>query len=672
MTRTITIEDIETHWFEMPDGTRLAARVWLPEGARDAPVPAILEYIPYRRRDRTRLRDESMHPRFATAGYASIRVDMRGSGDSDGVMLDEYSHQEIQDGHDLVQAIAAQDWCDGSVAMFGKSWGAFTTFQVAAKQPPALKCIMPVMGTDDRWLEDIHFYGGVLSGDNFWWGSVMQLYNAMPPDPEIVGINNWLDIWQDRLDAVHFWPAHWLEHQTRDDNWRRGSISENYDAIQIPVYYVGGWADLYRDTPFRIAQNLKAPVKVIMGPWAHLYPHDAIPGPRIDFVAEATRFFDHHLKQIDTGIMDEPALRFWQNDYAPPTGHHHIRQGMWIQEPCWPSPNVFEKQLWLNAGDLSETPARVPEAMSICSPQTFGAAGGEMIGMGMPGDHPTDCRIDAGGALLFRTAPSVSHADILGQAWLKLTVSADAPQAFAVALLVDEAPDGAQNLITRGFVNLMHRDGGDAAPKPVIPGQEMTVTVPFHAINYRLPKGHRLMVQIASAYWPLLWPAPLPVTLTLTAGISCLTLPLRTALNGTPRVIPEVPMPADTSSEIQPGGYVREKQLDLATGVLTERLLMDNGYFGAAGNLKLDTGTTISDSSERIYQIHPCDPLSARATMSQETRFERETWEVRVKTWSEQTATKTDFHLKAWVECWNGDDLFRRLEWDHQIPRRGM
>jgi len=233
------IEVIETVWIPLPDGTKLAARLWLPEGAKNAPVPCILEYIPYRRRDRTRMRDESMHPQFAAAGYASIRVDIRGYGDSDGVAEDEYSHQEIQDGHDLIQWIADQDWCDGNVGMFGKSWGAYNAFQVAATRPPALKAIAPVMGTDDRWREDIHFYGGCLANDNFWWGSIMQLYNAMPPDPQIVGADRWLDMWRERLEGAAFWPAMWLEHQTSRENLKMiaDSLSRDVDEFfnRVPL-----------------------------------------------------------------------------------------------------------------------------------------------------------------------------------------------------------------------------------------------------------------------------------------------------------------------------------------------------------------------------------------------------------------------------------------------------
>ena len=257
----------------------------------------------------------------------------------------------MQDGHDVIGWIADQDWCDGNVGMFGKSWGAYNAFQVAATKPPALKAIIPVMGTDDRWREDIHFYGGCLANDNFWWGSIMQLYNAMPPDPQIVG-ERWLDMWRERLEGMRFWPAMWLEHQTHDQMWRRGSICENYDDVEVPVYFFGGWADLFRDTPFRIAEHLKGPVKVMMGPWAHLYPHEGVPGPKADFVDEAIRFWDHWLKGIDTGLMDEPPLRFFLQESVAPAGKHAHRDGRWVEEAAWPSAAVSDRILWLNAGAL--------------------------------------------------------------------------------------------------------------------------------------------------------------------------------------------------------------------------------------------------------------------------------------------------------------------------------
>jgi hypothetical protein len=659
----------------MPDGARLAARLWLPEGAEDAPLPALLEYIPYRRRDGTRLRDEGMHPYLAANGYACLRVDIRGSGDSDGVMLDEYSDREMRDGADVVQWIADQPWCDGNVGMFGKSWGAFTSFQVASLRPSALKAILPVMGTDDRWLEDIHFAGGVLSCDNFWWGSIMQLFNAAPPDPETAGEDRWREVWKTRLDAMTYWPAQWLEHQPRDETWWRGSICTNYDDVQIPVFFVGGWADHYRDTPFRISEHLKGPVKVLMGPWAHLFPHEATPRPRVDFIAEATRFWDRWLKGKESGIDDEPPLRFWMQDAVRPAGLHAERPGRWVEEPSWPSPNVTDRTLWLNHHTLGDAPRQEDEAMSISSPQTFGQAGGDMFSFALEGDTPADCRMDAGGALLFRSEPLQEATDILGQPSVTLEVVADRPQAFVVALLVDEAPDGAQTLITRGFCNLMLRNS-ETTPEPVVQGEVMNVTLSMRAMAYNVPAGHRVMVQIASAYWPLLWPAPQPVTLTLAPGRSALALPVRTAPQGeaTPRPLPEpstshLPQP---EAQLREGAFERSLTVDQTTGAHVARVFSDGGVFGPVGKRRLDTGTARSEVSDRIYSITPDDPLSAKASMTQESEFERGDWHVRISTWAEQTATESDFHVRAGIRCWDGDELFHEAEWNHVIPRNGM
>ncbi|SPH23755.1 Cocaine esterase [Defluviimonas aquaemixtae] len=668
------IRSIETAWIPMPDGARLAARMWMPEEAARTPLPAILEYIPYRRRDRTRMRDESMHPRLAEAGYVSIRVDMRGAGDSDGLMADEYSEQEIQDGADVIAWIAAQEWCDGKVGMFGKSWGAYTSFQVAAKRPPALKAIAPVMGTDDRWLEDIHFYGGVLANDNFWWGSIMQLLNALPPDPQIVGADKWREKWKERLDAMTFWPALWLQHQTHDHMWRRGSISENYDDVAIPVYFFGGWADLFRDTPFRIAEHLKGPVKVLMGPWAHLYPHEGIPGPKADFLDEMIRWWNLWLKGEDTGLVDEPLLRFWMQEGVAPAGYHSERPGRWVEEAAWPSPNVSERGLWLNAAGLGDEADTNGEPMRIASSTDYGKAGGDMCSFAIPGDMPVDLRHDAGGALLFRSPPLDEATDILGQPSVDLVVSADRPQGFVAVTLADEAPDGAQTLITRGFANFAHRNG-DERPSPVIPGEEMRISVPLHGIAQRVAAGHRLVLHVASTYWPILWPSPEIVTLTLKPGHSRLNLPVRHATPDAPdpRALPEpAPRAKRKATQLREGKLERDWRMDLKTGTLVHRVFIDGGVFGPVGDVRLDeTGTVIGDVSERIYEIGP-DPLSARAIMKQSGFFRRDDWNPRFETWSEMTATKTHFVLKASVTCRDGEEEFHHVDWHHEIPRNGM
>src|SRR5215469_6995810 len=245
------VADIENVWITMLDGCRLAARLWLPEGAEQKPVPAILEYIPYRKRDFMRRRDESMHPWFAGHGYAAVRVDMRGSGESDGILHDEYLQQEQDDALEVIAWIARQQWCSGAVGMMGKSWGAYNSLQVAARRPPALKAIVAVMGTDDRFAECIHFSGGCLLNDSFWWGTIMQIFNARPPDPAIVG-ERWREMWLERLKAERFWPEIWLQHQALDGYWKHGSVAFDYGAVSCPAWIWGGWAALFRDSPFRL------------------------------------------------------------------------------------------------------------------------------------------------------------------------------------------------------------------------------------------------------------------------------------------------------------------------------------------------------------------------------------------------------------------------------------
>jgi len=151
---------VENDWIPLSDGTRLAAKLWLPEDAEEDPVPAILEYLPYRKRDATAHRDSIRHPYVAGHGYAIARVDIRGTGDSDGIILDEYLPQEQEDAVEVLAWLAAQPWCTGSLGMFGISWGGFNGLQVAARRPPGLKAIITVGSTDDRYADDVHYNGG--------------------------------------------------------------------------------------------------------------------------------------------------------------------------------------------------------------------------------------------------------------------------------------------------------------------------------------------------------------------------------------------------------------------------------------------------------------------------------------------------------------------------------
>ncbi|MCP4048236.1 MAG: CocE/NonD family hydrolase, partial [Gammaproteobacteria bacterium] len=306
----LTIIEIEFERIPLSDGVHLACRYWLPEDATRNPVPAILEYIPYCTRDGTAARDEAMHPYFAGHGYAAVRVDIRGSGESEGVLLDEYLELEQDDALEVIAWIAKQPWCDGNVGMMGKSWGGFNGLQLAARHPPALKCIISVFSTDDRYADDVHYVGGCLTTQNPEWAFVMFPAMARPPDPALVG-ECWRDMWQQRLDAMEPWLIPWLEHQHRDAYWKHGSVCENFSDIDVPVYAIGGWADPYSNAIPRLIAGLEAPCKGLIGPWGHQYMHQAVPGPKMGFMDEALLWWDHWLKGEDTGLMDEPGYRVW-------------------------------------------------------------------------------------------------------------------------------------------------------------------------------------------------------------------------------------------------------------------------------------------------------------------------------------------------------------------------
>ena len=516
----------ENIWITMRDGTRLAARMWLPEDAAVNPVPAVLEYIPYRKRDMTRHRDSMMHPYVAGHGYACLRVDIRGSGDSEGVLTDEYTAIELQDGCDILEWIAAQPWCSGKVGMIGISWGGFNGLQIAGLQPPALAAVISLSSTDDRYADDIHHMGGCLLGDNLSWASVMFSYNSLPPDPDIVG-DRWRDMWHERLEGSGLWLEKWLRHQRRDTYWRHGSIREDYAAVKCPVMAVSGWADGYSNAVFRLMENLHVPRMGLIGPWSHKYPHIGEPGPAIGFVQEAVRWWDHWLKGIDRGLDREPMLRVWMQDSVPPKTSYPHRPGRWVAEPSWPSPNVTTRRLPL--GYRRILPAGTPGEdidLRIRSPLTLGLFAGKWCSYAGGPDLAHDQREEDGGALVFDSAPLGEPLEILGAPEIELELSADQPSGMVAVRLSDIAEDDKITRVTYGMLNLTHRNSREH-PEHLVPGTRYRIRVPLNGVAHSFPKGHRLRIAVSTSYWPLSWLPPAPVTLMIHLAGSCLELPVR-------------------------------------------------------------------------------------------------------------------------------------------------
>jgi putative CocE/NonD family hydrolase len=657
------VRDIEHVWIPMPDGTRLAARIWLPEDAEDHPVPAILEYIPYRKRDGVRLRDETMHPYFAGHGYACVRVDLRGSGDSEGVLTDEYLPQELEDGVEILRWIASQPWCSGKVGMIGISWGGFNGLQISALQPPELSAVISVCATDDRYADDVHYMGGCLLGDNLSWASTMFAYNSLPPDPVIVG-DQWRETWLQRLTASGLWLDTWLNHQHRDDYWRHGSICEDYAKVHVPVMAVSGWADGYSNAIFRLLEGLSGPRLGLIGPWSHKYPHLGVPGPAIGFLQECLRWWDHWLKDQETGIMHEPMLRAWMLDSMPPTTFYHQRFGRWVGEAAWPSPNIIPTALSLAQDQLLPNAEPVPDqALSVQSPLSVGLFAGKWCSYAATPDLPHDQREEDGGALLFTSPPLDEPVEILGAPVLELGVEANQPVAMIAARLSDVQPDDKATRVTYGLLNLTHRDG-HADPVPLEPGQLYRVRVKLNDIAQTFPRGHRLRVSISTSYFPLAWPPPEPVRLTIHTGGSRLLLPVRKHRDENIRFDEAEGTSPGPQDRLRADRHTWRVIRDLATDTSTLAVVAD------AGTIRLpDIDMTVQRSAEEWYSYQGDDFTSPRGETLWKRGLRRGGWSIRTVTRTLLRCSPTEFHLTAELDAWEGETRVYSQNWDRRIKR---
>jgi putative CocE/NonD family hydrolase len=652
----------------LASGLRLAARLWRPEDAERHPVPAILEFLPYRRNDGTALRDATMHPYLAAHGYVCLRVDMRGSGDSDGVLLDEYLESEQDDAVEVIAWMARQPWCDGTVGMWGISWGGFNALQVAARRPAALRAVISLCSTDDRYADDVHYRGGcVLAADALPWASVMLAANAEPPDPRFVGAR-WRELWRSRLEGSPPFIEPWLTHQTRDAYWRHGSVCEDFARIEVPVYAVGGWEDGYTNAVPRLLAGLPGPRKGLIGPWAHAYPHFATPGPRIGFLQESLRFWDHWMKGLPTGVMDEPVLRAFLQEPRPLDPQCLEVPGRWVAEPVWPPKDrPAGAPLFLTGeGRLSISPAPA-RAVDVATVLHHGGECGAWCSYGTPGEAPGDQRTDDARALCFEGDPVAERVEILGFPELALRVSADRPVAQIVARLCDVAPDGTSRLVSRGMLNLTHRDG-HVDPRPLEPGRAVDVTLRLDAAGWSMPAGHCFRLAVAPSYWPTIWPAPERVTLTLHTGVSCcLRLPLRSPRpedSALPPFAPAEGTPRDAGEFLRPASHHRRLVLDQTRRRQVLETDADGGRI-----LWTALGLETERTGREAHAIVEGDPLSAEVRCHRRFELARPDWRVRGETESAMTCDAERFFVTTVVRAWEGDALVHERERHFEIER---
>jgi putative CocE/NonD family hydrolase len=668
-TGTNNFREIENTWIPMPDGVKLAARIWVPENGQQ-PVPAIFNYCPYFARLFTRPGDDARFPYYASHGYACVRVDIRGSGNSEGKPLDEYVKQEQDDGVEIIKWIAAQPWCNGAVGMEGISWSGFNSLQVAARRPPALKAIITHCSTDDRYADDAHYKGGCIVNDMLGWGTEFLAIQGKPSDPAITGLDGWRERWLERLNAIEFNLGTWLTHQHRDAFWKHASVIEDYSQIQCPVYAIGGWVDGYKNAVFRLLSGLKVPCKGLVGPWTHIYPHVGVPGPAIGYLDEALQWWDHWLKGVATGIMEEPMLRVWMQDKSAAPDEPSV-PGRWVAEEHWPSPRLTERKYFLNSDRRLDDRASKEARLDLAPLQTVGGASGQWCPSGagtskdLKIDLPLDQRLDDARSLVFDSAPLTEPLEILGAPALTLTVAVDKPVAFVAVRLNEVRPTGESSRVTYGILNLCQRDSS-ASPAPLEPGRQYKVRVQLDNVGHRFQPGNSLRVAISTTYWPLIVPSPEPVVLSLFGGSSELTLPVRPPRSEDAQLRPFGPpfVPPIAVEVVKSKPGTREVVSDTASGRQVIHYEVGNQVV-----LLKAVGTRLIGDIKMRDEISDNDPAAViEANIT--TGWERDNLRPRLLASSTFTTTKTEFVIVGELTALNGDEKVLTRTWNQKIPRQ--
>jgi putative CocE/NonD family hydrolase len=656
---------IENEWVTLKDGTRLAARLWIPDGADRSPVPVVWEYLPYRKRDFERQRDSGWAEMLVPYGFAFARVDIRGSGDSDGVLLGEYLQREQDDALEVIAWLARQPWSNGAVGMRGISWGGFSSLQAAALAPPALKAIVPQCASDNRYTDDAHYVGGALTLDNYDWGAEFKTVLVGPPDPAIVG-PRWRKMWMQRLEATPPILAEWLSHQRYDAFWQHGSVAMDYSSIQCPVYAVDGQIDSYRDFLPRLLAHLKVPRKGLMGPWGHKYPQLADAGPGLDWVTEEVRWWTEWLLGVDTGIMDEPMLRVFMEERTAAEVWPRDVPGRWVTEPSWPSPHVQSRTLFLNVDGMSERQG-AESVRQIHSQETLGLTKREWFPWNLNIDLPPDQTPDDARSLTFDSAPLPADLEILGRPIASIRVASTEPVAKLVVRINEVTPEGVSWSVSYGVLNLTHRDGHER-PAPLEPGRHYDVEVPCYFTAHRFKTGNRIRVAISESLWPMLWPSPKPVRLDITAGASRLSLPVR---------------PDDGGSDSMPIELLRDRvrqRFDANPDAFKDQRITQTGP-DADGRVLLhkrlrdapetlpDIGTRMSGGSDWYMSIKEGDPNSSVWRLEWFSNLARGEWDTSLRSTLELTSTPENFRIKESIHASEqGKTVFERA-WDHVIKR---
>ena len=647
----------EDGWLKMKDGVRLAVTYYkpVPRSAGER-FPVLFEFLPYRKDDGGYIGMYSLYTYFVRRGYILARVDIRGTGSSEGTFpLREYSEQELDDAVETIDKLSRLPASNGNVGMWGISWGGFNAIQVAMRRPPALKAILAAMATDDLYHDDIHYIDGAFHVDE--WAFWFDHSKGIPRSPDYQ-----IDEAYDR-ERLESYPGllTYLKQQRDGDFWSRNSLRGQYAKIQVPCYLVGGLLDGYRDSIPRMLEEMKVPIKAEVGPWNHAWPDDGTPGPNYEWRHEAVRWWDQWLKGKETGVRSDPRLVIYLRAGHAPDDELTMTPGRWIAGD-WPIPGTTWKKLFpASGGRLRERPGMTGGDALFYVP-SYG------ISTGLWWGEPTgDMRPDDAGGLVYDSEVLREKIEIVGLPRVRLRVKASAPLAHWVARLEDVLPDGRVALVTGGLLNSSQRRSR-LQPELLVPGESYDLEFELHLTTWTFQPGHRVRLSVSNSLFPMIWPTPYLMTTTLVTGVetTCIELPIIPAGRlGAPAFRPaekrEVGTDArDLGSDVWPQG-MNEWKRDTARGLVT---------YTWSGKSRYEIRDRRFEATERnVYETNEPDPANSRFLGEDSDRIELRGRTIDILTSVEIRSDAGNFHVNFVRRVLENGRLVRKRKWQETIPR---
>ncbi len=640
----------------MPDGVHLSVTYFVPISKKPGKrFPVLFEMHPYRKDDFFYLRDYSLYAYFARRGYVLAKVDVRGTGSSEGKVPNrEYSKAELQDAEEVIRQLAAKPWSNGKIGMWGISWSGFNALQVAMRAPPALRAVLAADASDDLYKDDVHYIDGAFHVDEYALAIDHDL--GLPRSP---GYPLDRAYFKDRFERYP-WILTYLKQQRDGPFWRRASLRWNYPAIQVPVYLIGGLLDGYRDSILRMLEKMKVPVKAVLGPWNHSWPDDGKPGPNFEWRREAVRWWDHWLKGENTGILAEPRFALFVRAGHAPDASLQLTPGHWRYEQ-WPISRAIHRSYYPASEHRLEVKRGEPEIARLKYLPSSGLEMGYWWG-----EPAGDMRGADQGSLVFDSPSLREKAEVIGFPKVRLKVSAPAKTVHWVARLEDVHPDGQVSLVTGAVLNGSQRRSR-LRPEAWIPGRVEEIAFDLHFTTWTFQAGHRIRLALSNAAFPMIWPTPDTMTTEVHLGTDATRIELPIIpfeSRPVPRFFPPEPREQRLDAVFK-DDEAWPKQTRVIRNPEDTRVTVE-----AKGSTRLEiAGRRFMSTEKTAYWTRDRSPSDSGFSGSAEHGFQEGSRGFRLKTQVEIRSDHRFFHTSFLRELFSGGKLVKKRQWKEKIRR---